>query len=86
MDDPCCGNPQWNGLPMGFEFTIGLSMHMPMGFVFIIKIPTFLISKYTLCTIDSAKFEYVFCVVEYRRGVAEQEYNGEADWKEAGEL
>ena len=32
-DDPCCGNSQWNGLPMGFEFTIGMSLHMPMGFV-----------------------------------------------------
>ena len=33
-DDPCCGNSLWNGLPMGFEFTIGRSMHLPMGFVF----------------------------------------------------
>ena len=34
-DDPCCGNSQWNGLPMGFEFTIGIFLHMPKGFVYI---------------------------------------------------
>ena len=30
---------------MGFEFTIGMSMHMPMGFVFIIKLPTFFLNS-----------------------------------------
>ena len=32
-DDPCCGNSQWNGLPMGFEFTVAMPVHMPLGFV-----------------------------------------------------
>ena len=33
--DPCCGNSEWNGLLMGFHFTIGISVDMPMGFDFI---------------------------------------------------
>ena len=34
-DDTCCGYSQWKGLPTGFEFTISMSMHMPMGFLFL---------------------------------------------------
>ena len=36
--DPCCGESQWNGLPTSFQFTIGMSIDMPMGFVFFFRI------------------------------------------------